>query len=737
MPRRATSLDRRAVLAWLCLASLASRSEDYPVLVTLGSAQVSVQDVLFGALIICSVPLGVAWVRSNRVIAGAMGIFCALLVVAALRSPVGHAAVVAVGKYLEFVLAGAAIALNVRRLQDPRAFTWALVGATVANLVVAVGQSLSDAGLSGPLTVRTGGLLALESAAALAIVTMAWCLVRLSRADRRERAGAAGGILAALALLLLAKSVLAAAALLALAIVARGVQSRTALRAATAGSVVVLALIVTVGRNADLHSAIAGSAVPTVALPTIGPGAPGGVPPRYALRQPARVTGGSFVHRVALGYVGARIALDAPLLGRGWQSTSSPDFLQQGPYDRYMVDRFPDLDPQLFVSSLPNGPHNAYIQLIAEAGWPAALALVVALMVTLVGGFAASRHAKTEDWTIAVGAAWVAVMAIFLMSASLFGGQLETSILGAAVVLGAPAAGLAAVRARTWLAAAAAVLVAAAVVAAGLFVPTSDAQAPAIARVRALVDHGRGSELFRRGEVPAGADLVLDNGLLQAQLGSRAVTIVARTAGDRSPVVLAIRTPRRIAGEFITHREADIISVEARDSHGTPVLKLALRRGIPGMFLELAPGVTLRGGRAGAVLHGPILRTATFPVGALLTSHLRGRGTAALVPATPRTVLAVLADHPAAGVRAVGGERFLVGILPRVRRATRAPLVRGAYIVVRPGSATPVPVVREHGLPRRRSALVVPYLLDDREHSGLAELLGYDLGYGRRLGPLP
>lgn len=772
------------MLAWLCLLSLASRSEEYPLLLQIGSAEIRMQDVLFAVLIAASVPLGVAWMRANRFIAITLGIFVVLVGIAGLRSPVGDPALVAVGKYLEFVLAGAAIALNIRRAGDPGIFTWAFVAATCLNLAVAVGQSLSHSGLDGPLTVRTGGLLGLESAAALAIVTLVWCLGRISRAAEAERRATMLGVVAALLLLLLAKSVLAAAALLALAVVSATVDWRAAFRAATFGTALVLVLIVTVGRNADVRSATIGTTAP-IAAPDTGPTAPSArpvvpntnparpkanpatptpktnpatpdagpvapktapaerppqVPPLYNIRQPPRVTGGSFVHRIALAYVGAKLALDSPLLGRGWQSTTSRDFLQEGPYDGYMVNRFPELDPQLFVSSLPNGPHNAYIQLIAEAGWAAAIALVVALLAALVGGFVAVRRSSTESWQTGVGAAWIALVAVFLMSSSLYGGQIESSFLGAAVVLGAPAASLAIVGARTWLAATALVLCAGAAGAALLFVPASDAQGNALARVRALTDGGRGQELFQRGAVAPGGEVVLNNGLLQAALGTRTLALWSHTRDPAGRTLISLDPGAPIARQVITQREADLVSIEGRNAGGQPIIKATLRRGVPIAYLWIAPGRSLRIPGQAALLRTSTFARARFPVnGPLETNALRGDVDAALV-ASEQATIAILSDEPVKHVSPEGlppireGQRLTVGILPRVHERPVAP---GRYLRILPGRQLRTHIVREDAAAPRRAGLTVPFLLDDGLKSGLAEFIGFTRAFGRRLGDLP
>lgn len=757
--RRLMRADWRIVLAWLCLLSLALRSEKYPVLLELGSAEIRLQDILFGVLIVASVPLAVSWARANLFIATALGIFVVLVGVAALRSPVGDPALVAASKYVEFVLAGVAIALNVRRAGDTGAFTWSFVGATCVNVAVALVDSLHS-GLDGPLTVRTGGLLSFESAAMLAIVTLVWCLPRVSRAPRFERAAAIVGIVAALVLLLLAKSVLAVAALLCLAVVSARVASRTTFRAAIVGAAVVIVLIGTVGRTADVRSATVGVPTPTVpsdasaasdetpAPPQATPPAPTAagaeeppqVGPLYLIRKPAHVVGGSFVHRIALGYVGMRIALESPLIGRGWQSTSSRDFLQQGPYDGYMVDRFPSLDPGLFVSSLPNGPHNAYIQVVAEAGWTAAIALVFALVAALVGGLVAIRRTATESWHTGVGAAWVALVAVFLTSSSLFGGQLETPFLGAAIVLAAPAAGLAGVPAHTWLAAAAALLCVVAAGAALLVVPGADAHGDAITRARVLTDEGRRSELFRRGTVPPGTEVVLENGLLQTQFGPAALTIRPHTIAAAPPTVLSLDPGAPIARQVITHREADVVSIEGRDAGDRPIMKATLRRGVPIVYLWIAPGRLLRFGGQAALLRRSNYAISDYPVaGPVPTTALRGSVDAALVP-TARTMVAILSDEQVRlfsperlpPVRA--GQRLTIGVLPRVHDAAG---VAGRYFRVVPGRPVSTRVLPENTPQQRRTELTMPFQLDDSERSGLAEFIGFTRAFGRRLGDLP
>jgi O-antigen ligase/polysaccharide polymerase Wzy-like membrane protein len=737
--RRLVPTDRRLGLAWVCVASFVLPSERYPAIATVSSAQIRVQDVLFIALIAMSARMLVEWAATHRLVAVAIGIFSALVAVAALHSPVGGPAVVAAGKYLEYLLAGASVGINIRRAQDPSPFTWAICAATVLNLAIAVVETFWDGGLSGPLTIRSGGRLGLESAATLGCVTVVWCLARLSRAGRYERTCAIVGASAGVVLLLLAKSVLALAALVAIAAVAPSVQSRAALRLAVVAIVAVLVLIVGVGRISDVRSA--GGEVPvstnvdirTLAIPSTGD--PPKVPGAFPLTQPPRVTGGSFVHRIALGYLGARIALDAPFLGHGWLTVSNPDFLRDGPYDRYMLDRFGDLEPALFVSNFPEGPHNAYIQILAEAGWPAVIAFVLALVVSLTAGLVAPRRVGRESWLTSVGAAWLALLVIFLGSSALFGGQLESSMLGAGLVLSAPSTGLGVVRPRVWIAAGTTLALLVGIAAAGLFLPASKKDGDPVARVRALTGSGAGSEVFARGPVDPSSDLVLDNGLLQARLSDTSVRL--SEAADGGEIDLPVVAPGTVAGERITRRQADAISVAAHDREGRSLFGVTVRRGIPGAFIQLPPGRTLALPRPAIALHDPNLRTSTFPLrsdpagfasAGETILDLAGASHRALVvvPAAPRRLRADAGGFPA------GTQTLFVSTVPRVGPPSPAALPHGAYLVVPRGARGRTAIQREDSLRGTTSGVAVPFMLEDNTRSGLARLVSLARQYGAR-----
>ncbi len=124
--------------------------------------------------------------------------------------------------------------------------------------------------------------------------------------------------------------------------------------------------------------------------------------------------GESYVQRLALGYLGARIFLDHPALGVGWQATS-----EEWTYAPYLDDtrrRFPDLpDASLPSPEHPWGVQNGYLQSAAELGAAGAAAFLAALLVPLALAWRAATRAREAAAVAAVPLLWLLVtMGIWL-----------------------------------------------------------------------------------------------------------------------------------------------------------------------------------------------------------------------------------------------------------------------------------------------------------------------------------
>ena len=77
---------------------------------------------------------------------------------------------------------------------------------------------------------------------------------------------------------------------------------------------------------------------------------------------------GSFARRMMIGYAGIQIFLDHPLMGVGWQASSSEEVLGSPTLNETLRARFPRLPAYYFFLDRTTGLHNLYIQILAELG---------------------------------------------------------------------------------------------------------------------------------------------------------------------------------------------------------------------------------------------------------------------------------------------------------------------------------------------------------------------------------
>jgi O-antigen ligase len=89
----------------------------------------------------------------------------------------------------------------------------------------------------------------------------------------------------------------------------------------------------------------------------------------------------STTHRLILGEAGLYEFVNHPILGVGWQRSSAPEVIGDPELSERLREKYEDSPPGFFPDETANTVHNAYIQMLAEAGLVGAIA-VVALFLT-------------------------------------------------------------------------------------------------------------------------------------------------------------------------------------------------------------------------------------------------------------------------------------------------------------------------------------------------------------------
>lgn len=266
--------------------------------------------------------------------------------------PVGTHLVTAL-KYCEYALLAPAVALLVRSARDARvvlaaAAAWAVVAAAVGALQLfgaVPGFGGSQAGGRQP------SLLGIHDFGALGAAALGLGLAAIALRDPR-RLGLAGGIAGGVA-------VVVAAALDAVVGVALGAAAIGALARARHGlswkrALALLGVVLAVAGGA---LSFRGSAIDAFVRFL------GIKPETTATREHVQ----TWSQRVLLAYVGARIFLDHPVLGAGWQASTDARVYQSVlPAARR---RFPEQPPEAFPSPQhPWGVQNAPVQLLSDLG---------------------------------------------------------------------------------------------------------------------------------------------------------------------------------------------------------------------------------------------------------------------------------------------------------------------------------------------------------------------------------
>ena len=72
------------------------------------------------------------------------------------------------------------------------------------------------------------------------------------------------------------------------------------------------------------------------------------------------------IHRVILAEAGVELFMQHPVFGVGWQQ--SPEAVQDKELNEQLRTQFQDVNPEFFPAKNPTGVHNAYVQIVTEAG---------------------------------------------------------------------------------------------------------------------------------------------------------------------------------------------------------------------------------------------------------------------------------------------------------------------------------------------------------------------------------
>jgi O-Antigen ligase len=590
LPRiRATEL-----IALASLASLFFRNDHYPAVLQVGSATVYAQDLLLLAVVVAAATRWRDLGKRELLALLFLSLLLAFFAFAAARSPVGQPAVVAVAKIAEFLLAGFAALLIISSSRYVALATAVLATGTLVNALDGLVSLAQDGGPHALVTGRADALVGGNTYAAAAAATAIWCYARLSATSSAlERRACAMGFVGAALALVAAKSFVSVACVAAVVTISPALPGRWIRNSAVVAAVLVGVLAL--GRFSDIKP-LAG-ALPQPLVATVEGPVPSwnrlqgfgftlDASPEPALRDEPAVSG-SLVHRIAVAYLGVRLILERPWLGHGWLQTSDPTFLRSGPYDSIMLERYSHLNPTLFVSTFPTALHNAYIQVAAEAGIFAALALIVLLAYYLTGSFVQLwRRRRSTDWRTIAAVGWLVAMVLVLQTNAVFGGGIELSLTGGALALAARG-GWPRLGARHAAIAAAAVAGLIAVTMLVVLPLREPGPPPEDARAKAL-DVRRGEEAFSvehefervdaavltNGLVTVGADR---GGLMLWPSGKRQLSVrISLGRGfraDRSEVSLTQRTANQVTALYRSRM---------RSSDGVLV---SVVRGVPGVYV--------------------------------------------------------------------------------------------------------------------------------------------------------
>jgi O-Antigen ligase len=120
----------------------------------------------------------------------------------------------------------------------------------------------------------------------------------------------------------------------------------------------------------------------------------------------------SYAHRTLLAYVGARIWLDHPVAGIGWQASNEP--WASAPYLDDARRRFPDEPDEAFPSAERRwGVQTLYVQVLADLGLIGFTALATLFGAAVVAGVRGARRSAVPlvglAWLLAAAGVWAGI----------------------------------------------------------------------------------------------------------------------------------------------------------------------------------------------------------------------------------------------------------------------------------------------------------------------------------------
>ena len=120
----------------------------------------------------------------------------------------------------------------------------------------------------------------------------------------------------------------------------------------------------------------------------------------------------SYAHRTVLAYIGARIWLDHPFAGIGWQASNEP--WASAPYLADARRRFPDEPEEAFPSAdHPWGVQTLYLQVLADLGLAGFAVLATLFAAAAVAGVRGARASPVPlvglAWLLAAAGVWAGI----------------------------------------------------------------------------------------------------------------------------------------------------------------------------------------------------------------------------------------------------------------------------------------------------------------------------------------
>jgi O-antigen ligase len=403
-------------LATVVIAALFVPPPAYPQLFAVRGAEIRVLDILFAGFVVtlAAARRGErAWTmqlaRTPTVLA-IVAMFV-VLAVSLTQVPAGGRtdAIVSLAKLAEVIFVALLAGTVIARRRLVAQFAAALGVAAAVSGAVSLAHAFQEDGWSGLVVGRGFGLGDLNpdvlALGGVATALLGMALVAGSRPlDRRLGAVALAGAAVAI---YAGKSIFAACALAAGTAILVVLLRRRWILLGAAWSAIVLLFVV------------------AVRLPDVQ----GGLRLAHAERTDAsgrrEAAEGSITHRLIAMYITGLIARDNAVTGVGWLQSKAPRYTaRETRYGKQARRRFPNASSNLFPSpGSPNPVHNAYLQVLAEGGVLALLALLAAVVLPLrLAVQGARRLTGTPRLQASASAAVLFAGALWLNAVSPLGG---------------------------------------------------------------------------------------------------------------------------------------------------------------------------------------------------------------------------------------------------------------------------------------------------------------------------